>query len=181
MKSYYLLSPRHRQLLDSMAGKLLAASRNHQSISPATLLYAGSWSHGDGERLHTAFRNLSAYGHAHYRNPGNGRRAERRLNEARWSVWKRIMKKAEADLIQDGHLTRVNPDAPWYPCPESMQDYFLEVLPPSYFTGGFGCPEAHSHTPKGHPILLCFRFANGQWHCRYATRRIAEFTVPAAA
>lgn len=181
MKSYYLLTPRHRQVLDSMAAKLLTASRDHPSLDPASLIYAGSWSHGDGERLHTAFRNRSAHGHSHYRNPGHGRRAERRLNEMRWSIWKPIMKKAEADLIPHGHLTRVNPDAPWHPCPESMQDYFLEVVPPTYFNGGFACSEPHCHTPSGHPILLCFRFSNGQWHCRYATRLIAEFTIPTAA
>lgn len=172
MKSFYQLSRRHQHLLHSIAGKLLDRSKSVQTLDVTSLIYAGSWSHGDGERLHAALWNRMAYGHAHYLNL-KGSKAERRLQETRWSVWRPIMDASHAFIIGDYGEQTLDDGAPWFPCPPSMPDYFQDVVPPLMFHGGFACGEAQTHLRNGEAVYLCFRSVGHQHYCRYASIRQA--------
>lgn len=63
----------------------------------------------------------------------------------------------------------------WFQVSQARYDYFIEVLPPIYFPGGFFVSEAASHDDRGVPIYSAFVEIAGRYYCReFARDRHAE-------
>lgn len=57
----------------------------------------------------------------------------------------------------------------WCEINEEHYWYFLEVLPPIDYAGGFAVSEPWTHTAEGLPTYLCISTVRGKHYARHAT------------
>lgn len=63
---------------------------------------------------------------------------------------------------------KLNPGQ-WCRCSQEHADYFLGVLPPIYFPGGFACSEPWTHLDNGTPTYLCVITRGRKPYAKHAT------------
>ena len=67
----------------------------------------------------------------------------------------------------------------WQEIDEKTYWYFLEVLPPIYFPGGFAVSEPITHNEEGFAVYQCCAAIGGKYYGREATRKAAAASLPA--